>query len=148
MPGALAAAEPEPAPPPGPELPRTGKIADRTRARHAGVHRMLAEGRNFRETAAGLGLARNTVRRFARAASAEELFVSDGTGRQPAVLDEYGAYLLNAGTRAAPTPRSCGRNSATAAIRAVARRSATTSPVSVETKSSPLRRRARRRSGQ
>jgi transposase len=53
---------------------------------------MLAEGRNFREIARELGLSRNTVRRFARADSPEELLVNDGTGRQASILDEHGAY--------------------------------------------------------
>jgi hypothetical protein len=72
-----------------PELPRTGRIASRTRTRHADIHRMLAEGRNFRGIASELGLSRNTVRRFARAASAEELLVNDGAGRQESNLDQH-----------------------------------------------------------
>ncbi len=66
-----AAGPPQPAL--APEARRAGRIADRTRARHADVHRMLAEGRNYREIATALGLSRNTIRRFARAASPEEL---------------------------------------------------------------------------
>jgi transposase len=67
---------------PSPEVPRSGRIADRTRtrARHADVRRLLAENRSYREIAAALGLSRNTVRRFARAASPEELLVHDGAG--------------------------------------------------------------------
>jgi hypothetical protein len=38
-----------------PALPRTGRIADRTRYQHADVRRMLADGRSFREIAADLG---------------------------------------------------------------------------------------------
>ena len=57
------------------------------------MHRLLAEGRNLAEIAAGLGLSRNTVRRFARAASPEELLVHDGTGRRASILDEHAAYL-------------------------------------------------------
>jgi transposase len=76
-----------------PAAPRAGPIADRTRARHADVHRLLAEGRSLCETAATLGLSRNTVRRFARAASPEELLVNDGTGRRESILDEHEAYL-------------------------------------------------------
>jgi predicted transcriptional regulator len=48
---------------------------------------LLEEGRNFREIAIGLGLSRNTVRRFARADSPEELLVKDGIGRQASSLD-------------------------------------------------------------
>jgi len=99
---AVPARDPHPgdtaAPGPGPELAaapavRTGPIADRTRRRHADVRQMLAAGHNLRETAATLGLARNTVRRFARTASPEELLVRDGTGRRPSILDEHIPYL-------------------------------------------------------
>ena len=38
-------------------------------------------------------LSRNTVRRFARAASPEELLVHDGTGRRASILDEHSAHL-------------------------------------------------------
>jgi hypothetical protein len=81
------------APPPEPARPRTGRIADRTRARHAGVHRMLADGRSIVDIAGSLRLSRNTVRRSARAASPEELLVNDGTGRRVSLLDEHAAYL-------------------------------------------------------
>ena len=90
--GVPAAAAPSPPALP-PEARRTGKTADRTRARHADVHRLLAGNRNYREIAAMLGLSRNTVRRFARAASPEELLVRDGTGRQASILDEHADYL-------------------------------------------------------
>ncbi len=89
---AVAAATP-PEPAPSPAVPRSGRIADRTRARHAEVHRMLADGRSVREVTAALRLSRNTVRRFARAASPEELLVNDGTGRRPSILDEHVPYL-------------------------------------------------------
>ncbi len=46
-----------------------------------------------------------------------------------------------------PTPPSCGRRSATAAMRAAAGRSAATSPVSAETRPSSPRPRSRRKSG-
>ena len=71
------------------EASRTGKFVDRTRARHAHVHRLLAESCGYLETAAALGLSRNTVRRFARAASPKELPVNDGTGRQAGILDGH-----------------------------------------------------------
>jgi transposase len=94
---AAAPAEPEPEPEPEPPAdvarPRTGRIARRTRDRHAAVHQMLASGRNYREIARDLCLSRNTVRPFAHAASPEELLVNDGTGRQPSIQDEHAAYL-------------------------------------------------------
>lgn len=89
-PAAAATAPDRPQPP---AVPRSGRIAGRTRARHADVHQMLASGRSIREITAALGLSRNTVRRFARAASPEELLVRDGTGRRPSILDEHTAYL-------------------------------------------------------
>jgi transposase len=57
------------------------------------VHRLLADGRSIGEVAAELGLSRNTVRRFARAASPGELLASDGTGRRASILDEHVPYL-------------------------------------------------------
>jgi transposase len=73
--------------------PRTGRVATRTRDRHADVRRMLAEGRTQAQIIRDLGLSRGTVRRFARAQSPEELLVNDGTGRQTSILDEHAAYL-------------------------------------------------------
>jgi transposase len=98
LPAALGAQPREPAAPatapdPPPDVPRTGRVPDRTRERHAAVHRMLADRRSHREIADRLGLSRNTVRRFARAASPEELLVNDGTGRQPSILAEHEPYL-------------------------------------------------------
>ena len=57
------------------------------------MHRLLADGRSAREVAAGLGVSRNTVRRFARAASPEEPLVNDGTGRRASILDDHVSYL-------------------------------------------------------
>jgi transposase len=65
----------------------------RSRERHAAIRQLLVDGRTVRAVAAELGLARNTVRRFARAASPEELQVHDGTGRRDSILDEHKAYL-------------------------------------------------------
>jgi hypothetical protein len=87
---AAAPAAPEPTAPP---VPRTGRIADRTRSRHAEEHQMLAIGRSFHQVAAALGLSRNTVRRFARAASPEELLACDGTGQRPRIPDDYAPCL-------------------------------------------------------
>lgn len=72
---------------------RTGRVADRTRDRHAAIHQLLVDGRSVRAVADQLGLARNTVRRFARAADPEELLVNDGTGRRRSMLEDYAPYL-------------------------------------------------------
>jgi len=96
LPAAVRAHDPPAAPPAQQESsapPRTGRVPDRTRDRHASVHRPLAEGRTQAQVTRELGLSRGTVRRFARAASPEELLVNDGTGRQASILDEHAAYL-------------------------------------------------------
>ena len=72
---------------------REGRLAERTRQRHAAIHDLLAQGRELKAIARELGLGRNTVRRFARASSPEELLVNNGTGRQPKALDEFAPYL-------------------------------------------------------
>jgi len=86
-------ATPAPQPVRTPASPRTGRIADRTRTRHTAVHQLLAGGRNLSEIADQLDLSRNTIRRFARAASPEDLLTSDGTGRRASILDEHAPYL-------------------------------------------------------
>lgn len=83
------------APHPGPHAGlRTGPFADRIRQRHAAIHELLAQGQDLRAIARALGLARNTVRRFARAATPEELLVNTGTGRRPKLLDDHASYLI------------------------------------------------------
>ncbi|MEV5540114.1 ISL3 family transposase [Saccharopolyspora shandongensis] len=79
----------------GPVQPadRTDRIASRTRERYAAVHALLEEGVGIRAIAARLGLARGTVRRFARAETVEELLTRNGTGRRPSLLDEFKPYL-------------------------------------------------------
>ena len=66
--------------------------ADRTHDRHRAVHDLLDQGHSQRAIAQALGLARNTVRRFARAATATEL--STGKWQNlPSILDPYKPYL-------------------------------------------------------
>jgi len=84
---AVTAQAQEPAPPPDPAPPRTGRIASRTRARRADVHQLLAGGLSVRDIAGQPAPSRNTARRFARAASPDELHVRNGTGRQASILD-------------------------------------------------------------
>ncbi|MFD6094896.1 transposase [Nocardiopsis flavescens] len=72
---------------------RQGRIAERTRARHAQVHALLQEGATVLEVVRRTGLSRNTVRRFARAASSEELLGRDGTGKRPKATDPFEGYL-------------------------------------------------------
>jgi transposase len=57
------------------------------------VHRLLDAGRSQAAIAAELGLSRNTVRRFARAADPGELLARDWTSLNPGILHDYEPYL-------------------------------------------------------
>ncbi|GII73629.1 ISL3 family transposase [Sphaerisporangium melleum] len=73
--------------------PRVGRLAERTRHRHASVHELIDQGHDLRTIARRLALARNTVRRFARASSPEELLVNDGTGKRPRAVEKFADHL-------------------------------------------------------
>lgn len=62
------------------------------REQHAAVHALIAEGRGPRQIGRDLGLARNTVRGLAHAATADELLVGRWTGRT-SILDPYKPHL-------------------------------------------------------
>lgn len=89
--------DPEPAPGSAPEVvrppvSRTGRLAARVEQHHAAVHALLDEALSVRAVARRLELSRNTVRRYARAGTWEEL----ATGRWqnlPSILDPYKPYL-------------------------------------------------------
>jgi len=114
---------------------RGGGIAERTRRRHAEVHRLLAADRSLAAIAAELGLSRNTVRRFACAIGLGELLVRDWTPRSAGILHSYEPSLRERWNSGCPTRRCCGRRSAPEATRAATLASATTSRVSAETPS-------------
>ncbi|MDQ0938428.1 hypothetical protein [Streptomyces sp. V1I1] len=81
--------EPEPVPP-QPYPP--GKFLDRLRDTHAAVRAQVGQGLSLREVARRLGLGRNTVRKYARAATPEAMLHGqwqDRTGK----LDPYRPYL-------------------------------------------------------
>ncbi|MFM9477361.1 MULTISPECIES: ISL3 family transposase [Streptomyces] len=80
----------EPSPPTGPRT--TGRLSDRVREQHTAVHALLDQGVGLRAIARQLGLARNTVRRFANAADPDELLVGRWTGRT-SILDPYKPHL-------------------------------------------------------
>ncbi|WP_328760593.1 ISL3 family transposase [Streptomyces sp. NBC_00271] len=69
-----------------------GRLAERARRHHTAVHDLLGQGLTVRAVARRLELSRNTVRRYARAVTWEEL----ATGRWqnlPSTLDPYKPYL-------------------------------------------------------
>ncbi|WP_229879812.1 ISL3 family transposase [Streptomyces echinoruber] len=81
----VRAAEPLGSPEPAPRSPdeprQSGRLSDRVREQHAAVHALLGEGLGRRPIARRPGLARNTVRRLAHAATADELLVGRWTVR-------------------------------------------------------------------
>jgi Transposase/zinc-finger of transposase IS204/IS1001/IS1096/IS1165/Homeodomain-like domain len=68
-----------------------GRLAVRSRERHAAIHDLLDQGRNYTQICQMLGLTRNTVRRFARAATAGQ--VTAGPRPRSSGLDRFAAYL-------------------------------------------------------
>jgi transposase len=85
--------DPDSAPPAaqGPPAPE-GDLAARTRARHAEVHAALGRGLTITEIGRTLRLERKTVRRYATAATAEELIPGARLAR-PGLLGPHQAYL-------------------------------------------------------
>ncbi|MFD0078674.1 ISL3 family transposase [Streptomyces sp. NPDC127166] len=86
--------EPQPAPE-GTGLspwPTGHRLAERTRAKHATVHALLAAGHSKRSIARQLGMGLNTVLRFSRATEPEQLFTGQWQSR-PTKLDAFKPYL-------------------------------------------------------
>jgi transposase len=71
---------------------RPARVLDeRTRTRHAAVHQLLGQGVGLLDCARRLGWALNTVKRYARAATAEELLRPPRYGRT--LVDPYRDHL-------------------------------------------------------
>ncbi|MFD8079643.1 ISL3 family transposase [Streptomyces sp. NPDC059718] len=77
---------------PSDEPRRSGRLSDRVREQHQAVHALLDQGLGQRPIARRLGLARNTVRCLAQAATPDELLVGKWTGRT-SILDPHKPYL-------------------------------------------------------
>jgi transposase len=92
------APEPPEEPHQAPESPASSpwptghRFAERTRAKHATVHALLAAGHSKRSIARQLGMGLNTVLRFSRATEPERLFTGQWQCR-PTKLDAYKPYL-------------------------------------------------------
>jgi transposase len=126
----LAPETPRPPDPP----PRTGRIADRTRARHADVHRLLADGRTLSEIAAGSACPATPSAASPAPPARKSSSSMTAPAAEPASSMSTPPTCANAGIPAALTPSCSGRRSATADTRAAAGRSAATSRVSAETR--------------
>src|SRR5262249_12991204 len=91
-----APASPDAAPPAEPDGFRDSRgqqrrLVARHRERYAAVQALRAQGCTIRQSARRLGLARNTVLKFAQAASIDELLVKATT--RPSILDPFKPYL-------------------------------------------------------
>lgn len=64
----------------------------RTRQRYTAVRALVAQGKGIKPIVRELGLAKETVRRFVRAQSVEELLAKPLQGR-PSILDQFKPYL-------------------------------------------------------
>ena len=85
---------PEPPAQPPPSRPsRGGTLAVRLRAHHRQVHDLLGSGGSLKGISRQLGLARGTVRRLARASTAEELLAGRRLPSGPRLLDPYTEHL-------------------------------------------------------
>ncbi|MEW2391050.1 ISL3 family transposase [Streptomyces venezuelae] len=68
------------------------RFAERTRAKHATIHALLAAGHSKRSVARQLGMTLNTILRFSRATTPEEMFTGQWQSRATR-LDDYKPYL-------------------------------------------------------
>jgi hypothetical protein len=103
---------------------RSDRTAVRTRQRHAAIHQLLAEGRTVRAIGLELGLARNTVRRFAAPPTPRNSWSTTAPASGPAFWKPMSLTCASGGTPAAPTPPGSGGTSVAAGIPAAIRWSA------------------------
>lgn len=95
-------------PPDSSPWPTGHRFAERTRAKHATVHALLAAGHSKRSIARQLGMGFSTVLRFAHVAEAEQLFTGQWQAAPPSSTHSS-PTSTSSGKRAAPTSGSYGR---------------------------------------
>ncbi|MFF3699037.1 ISL3 family transposase [Streptomyces sp. NPDC002221] len=111
-----------------PELPRTSMV-ERTRHRHADVHRMLERGWTISAIGRHLGLDRKTVRKFKY--TDLDVLLSSAQDRRPnGCWNRSSRISTPASPTESPVAPSSSRRSVTGAIAAASRSSASTSPPS------------------
>jgi Transposase/zinc-finger of transposase IS204/IS1001/IS1096/IS1165 len=69
------------------------RLVERTRDRYVQVQTLHAEGKGIKAIGWELRLARETVRRFVRARTVEDLLSKAGIGSRPSILDEFTDHL-------------------------------------------------------
>ena len=89
---------------------RGDRVAARTRQRHQAIHQRLAEGHSVRAVAAELGLARNTVRRFAAPQTRRNCW-SMTAPAGGGMLDEHEPYLQERWNQGCTDAAACGGSS-------------------------------------
>ncbi|MGW9176276.1 ISL3 family transposase [Streptomyces decoyicus] len=82
----------EPEPTVSSPWPTGHRFAERTRTKHATIHALLAAGHSKRSVARQLGMTLNTILRFSRATSPEEMFTGQRQNRATR-LDAYKPYF-------------------------------------------------------
>ncbi|MEU9882579.1 transposase [Streptomyces phaeochromogenes] len=116
--------EPEPAA--SSRWPTGHRFAERTRAKHTTIHALLAAGHSKRSVARQLGMTLNTILRFSRATTPEEMFTGQWQNRATR-LDTYKPYPDQRWQEGCTNAGNYGRRSRSRAVPAVTPASVTTS---------------------